>query len=501
MTRLRWAWFAAMLLVPPSPGWAQLSGFNLFEFQVGNTPFTEPDDLTSGYDQLNVSYTQNAIQAAVRVEQFFTRFSERDYQQLSQYRLTYRQGGAEVTVGHFYEMLGRGLLLRAFEIPGVVFEDAAFRVRQGFYRDVHGVLLGYRSDAFAVKALRGKPLINVLPPTLPRADRRRDLLEAVDGRVHLGPYTLGGSFLRTNADGATADFAAISASGTLPLGFSIYTELAQQIGTEYPLLDYGDEARYAFYGSLVFTKAALGVSLEYKNYHDFFLGSGFNDPPSLIKEHPYAVLNRSTHVLNLIDERGLQLETYYRFPGGTLLTLNATRAVNELSRDFVYQEYFAEVSAPLSRSSSAKVFVDYAEDPFKAEAQRISAGTYLDRRLPQRWAATLDLEAQTFTRTFGDEERVTNLVAGLTVSKSTRYSAGVVWERSTDPFLTDDIRTMPIETDPRHWLGVNLGYRPNRSHTITLFAGTRRGGPACTSGICYEVLDFEGVELRVTSKF
>jgi hypothetical protein len=34
-----------------------------------------------------------------------------------------------------------------------------------------------------------------------------------------------------------------------------------------------------------------------------------------------------------------------------------------------------------------------------------------------------------------------------------------------------------------------------------MFAGKRRGGTACTSGTCYYVPDFEGLELRVLSRF
>lgn len=490
-----------MLFASPVPGWAQISGFNLFEFQLGNTPFAEPDDLTTGYDQLNVSYRDGPVEAAVRVEQFLAPPREREYRQLSQYRLSYDRGGAEVAVGHFYEMLGRGLLLRAYEIPGVVFEDAAFRVRQGFYRDVEGVRLGYRDDTFAVTALRGRPLVNVLPPTVPRDDRRPDLIEAADGEVRLRGYALGGTFLRNNTDEGYAEYAALRLDGTLPLGFSAYAEVARQVGEGHPLSDFGDEATYAGYGSLAFAHLRFGASVEYKAYRDFFLGSGFNDPPSLIREHPYVVLNRSTHVLNVDDERGVQAEAYYGLPAGMRFTINATRAVNELDVEYVYQEYFAEVATPLGRASSGKLFADYAEDPFWGEERRVSAGTYLEHRLPHRWSVTLDLEYQTFTRTVGDGASVANYVVGLAVSRSTRYTAGLVWERSTDPFLTDHPDTPVIETAARHWLGVNVGYRPSRRHSLALFAGKRRGGPACTAGICYEVLDFEGVELRVTSKF
>jgi hypothetical protein len=36
---------------------------------------------------------------------------------------------------------------------------------------------------------------------------------------------------------------------------------------------------------------------------------------------------------------------------------------------------------------------------------------------------------------------------------------------------------------------------------VTLFAGQRREGIACTAGTCYVVEPFEGVELRITSRF
>jgi len=501
MSFRRCAWIAVVVATTPLPAVAQLSGSNFFEFQVGNTPFTDPADLTSGFNQLNAQYSAGELRAAVRLEQFYTRFREREYQRLSQYRLSYHNSGAEIVVGHFYDMLGRGLLLRAYEIPGVVLEDVAFRVRSGFYRDVHGVQLGYRTDAFSVKAMRGKPLVNVLPPTIPESDRRTDLVEAIDASVNAGARTFGAAFLRNNAGGDFAEYASVSAGGLVAGPVSGYVELARQVGDRRALTDFGDDQAYALYASTAFARGSFGVSLEYKNYSDFFLGSGFNDPPSLIKEHTYAILNRSTHVMSLNDESGTQLEVYYGFHDGSRLTVNATRALNEFTEDYVYQEYFAEYFAYLGDHTSAKIFADFAEDPFKAEEQRFSAGTYADRILGDGWSGAVDVEFQTFMRTIGEGARVTNYLAGLTVSRSTRYSAGVVWERSTDPLLADDPTTVEVETDPRNWVGVTASFRPSGSHTIALFAGTRRGGPACTSGICYEVLDFEGVELRVTSRF
>ncbi|MCT4646781.1 MAG: hypothetical protein N4A74_17455, partial [Carboxylicivirga sp.] len=61
-----------------------------------------------------------------------------------------------------------------------------------------------------------------------------------------------------------------------------------------------------------------------------------------------------------------------------------------------------------------------------------------------------------------------------------------------DNFITD--------TD-KIWLSSTLRYKVNTKHTLQLFAGERRGGPACSAGVCYEVLDFKGVELRWYARF
>ncbi len=72
-------------------------------------------------------------------------------------------------------------------------------------------------------------------------------------------------------------------------------------------------------------------------------------------------------------------------------------------------------------------------------------------------------------------------------------SFGFVLEKSNDP------ADIPEDKDEEYWLGGNLAYQYSQVHLITLFLGKRRGGNACTSGICYEILPFEGMELRLTS--
>ena len=128
---------------------AQLSGYNISEFQVGNLPNTEPSDLSTLYDQLKVSYQKNGIRAGIRFETFLGTDSNRlQYQDLSRYYVQYEKDKLEIGVGNFFESLGRGLLLRSFDISGAVLEDRLYRMRYGFYRDVRGFYAKYKGESF-----------------------------------------------------------------------------------------------------------------------------------------------------------------------------------------------------------------------------------------------------------------------------------------------------------------------------------------------------------------
>jgi len=490
-----------MLLIDIQESSGQLSGYNLLNFQVGNLPDEEPHDLTSHFNQLNLTYRYESLKAYLRMEHFLNRFEDRRYHQLSQYRVEYSNKGIELKVGHFYDMLGNGLLLRAYEIPGTIYEEAGFRSQYGFYRDIEGISAGYTGNIFSVKGIRGMPLVNEFPPTSPKEDRRRDLIEAIETGVNLGGQSVGLVYLRNNREDEVNNFGSLALSGSLPLSLSYQAEFSREIGKDIDFFSFEDEARFAYYLSLNFFVWKLGGSLELKKYNNYFLGTGFNDPPTLVKEQAYKVLNRSTHVTDLYTEHGYQVEMYYSTGSGQVITFNTSRAVNEYSTDYVFSEYFLELFSPIGKKTSLKTFLDYSRDDITAEDNRYAGGINLERSFRGQWGGIARIEYQLIERNAIQNDQIHNGVMIIGISKSAKVTASVVWETSTDPYLTDDFQTMEIETGIRHWLGANFSYKYNANHTLALFAGSRRGGPACTSGICYEVLDFTGVELRLTSKF
>ncbi len=481
--------------------YGQLTGNNLFEYQLGNLPYTDPVDLSSHYDQLNLGYRYKGLKATLRYEHFLSQNEGSSYATLSQFQVQYRKEKLELKVGNFNETLGNGLLVRGYEIAGSVFEEEAYRSRYGFYRDMLGFSAKYSGDIWFFQALRGKSLVNTLPPTLPMSDRRIDLVEGMETGISFFNQTLGVILMRNTNTSEKNNFYSLLFSGALPGNVSYNFEFAHDITSDLPVFALNDQSRYGIYGSLSYSRGTFGMSFEYKNYHNLVIGTGISDPPTAVREHKYKVLNRSIHVPQLVDESGIQLEAYYTFRNREYLVFNYTYVLNEFFEAYRFNEFFLEYSFNPGQKSNVVLFADYTSDEFKSEDTRYAAGGIWDYRVVGSWSAQLHLEYQYIEREFTEKQSMHNGVVILGISKSPSLNISLLWEISSDPYLTDRPDTPEPETSVRNWPGLEASYRINPTNTISVFAGNRRGGPACTSGVCYEVLDFEGVEIRFKTKF
>ena len=467
---------------------SQIKGTNLMEYQFGELP-GDTSAISTIYDRAVVNYSYKGFKAGISLEQFHTKFDSRNYIKPTQYSLQYVSDPIEVRAGNFYETIGRGLLLRSFETPGANLEDLSYRSRHYFHRDIFGLSTKFRHKNFSAKLLYGKPLNNVFPPSLPDSIRRTDIITAIYSDYTFKKQTIGASVLHLSNSSGNTVYCMVTASGILFPFLSYYTEMAKNV-SDYTLTDFSKQDSYALYTGLNLTFNKLGISAEYKNYNNFIIGAGINEPPSLVKEHSYKVLNRSTHVLQPTNEKGYQIELYYTFSDLSTITINNALAVNDLWEKFVFQEYFAGYAFSLNDRHDVKLFADYAEDPFKHESNRISAGAYFEWRAQKSSTIKTDYEFQIFNRS---GVMVQNHILSLGYAYKSKFIFSLTGELSTDPFLT--------ENKTKVWPGTNVKYQINNKNSVQLFAGRRRGGPACNAGVCYEVLDFYGVELRLTSRF
>ena len=143
---------------------AQVNITNLMEFQQGKLPDETADAFPSIYDRTEIDFRKKGFSVSSTLEQYHTPTDGRSYFDLSQLTLGYKKKRWGFTLGNFYETLGRGLLLRSFEIPGALLEDIGFRSRNYFHRDLLGASLEYRSKKASLKVLHADVLNNLLPP-------------------------------------------------------------------------------------------------------------------------------------------------------------------------------------------------------------------------------------------------------------------------------------------------------------------------------------------------
>lgn len=469
-------------------GRAQFSGNNIFEFQYGEIP-NDITSFASGYDRFLAAYNYKGFKAGVTLEQYYTPYNERNYTKLTQFDLQYKSKYVDVKLGHFQETIGRGLLLHSFEIPGAILEDLSYRSKYYFQRDIIGFSTHINLKNSTTKIIYGKPLNNLFPPNQSNDLRRSDEIKAIYSDYNFKRQTVGLAVMDVKNDFENSLYGMTTVSGTISPTVTYYIEAAKEIGNG-KFSDFSSNSSYAYYGNVNLAFSNLGISIEAKDYNKFLLGSGINEPPALIKQHIYRVLNRSTHVAQPQNESGYQIEAYYTFPDNSVLTLNHALAVNDVGITFNFKEYFAEYTFDISDKHDVRLFADYAIDPLKAEKNRISLGTYFEWKTFKKSSINTDFEFQTFDRNGLNTQ---NYFFILGYAFKSKYIVNLVTELSNDTFLTS--------SNNKTWIGANMKYQINNANNLQLFAGQRRGGPACNAGICYEVLDFKGVELRLTSRF
>jgi hypothetical protein len=503
-----------MLLAGAPHAGAQPAVTNLLEFQAGNIPFTEPANRTDIYDQFQIEYGFTRGRIGLRYEQDQNSEDQFDYRVITQRWAEWADPRLRVRVGNFYTLLGRGLVHRSFELPAVVLDQPGVRSRYGPSRDVDGVMVDGAWGPVAGRLLGGTPnsgLYSAAP------ENEQFGLERYVGTLMGGQLAatvwrdarLGGTYLRTsNGQGVQRELGSVFVgldafrlTGLPGASLPIYVEYA---GADRPLGDgwfrTGARDTFALYAGAELLAGAFAFSAEWKDYREFRLG--INDPPSLVREHAYTLLNRATHVLDATREQGFQLEGSWTAPAWGSVLANWSRADGHGDR---FEERYVELHAvpEAMQAWEATVFYDEGKDEFSSIASRRIYGGVALWRMTDRWSVAVDLERQEAMRTligvpsvwFNDD------YAALTVSLAGIGSLTGQWERSTDPEQEDPALALDGEVDPRHFFAAIAKATITEHHEATLLIGDRRGGRACTAGTCYEVQPFRGVELRLLSRF
>jgi hypothetical protein len=479
---------------------AQVSVQSLSVARYGTLPNTNEGNNPSYYSDLLIEYRRDWLRAGLRGEGFGSSEFENGYQHISQRYAEISYEWAEVRAGNFYGAFGQGIILRSFELPGFVYESRVFRTQQRIVRDIDGLKITLRPGPLEVTALAGTPVDPLLPP---ENDARRTG-DVVGGQAKInlpGAVSIGAAYLEhetTFRSKLATYFASWTADALLQkIGLPSATlDLSGEYATDNGFgkaASFDLESPHALYLSGNFTINTVGGSFEYKDYRSFDFG--INDPPPLIRENAEYLLNRSTHVLDASAEQGVQMELYFSPNSHWRFLGNYSRARNNFGENLkpLFEERYLGIEY-LGGPWFVRAFADGGKDELFSEVERFTTGVSPEYQFYNGTAMGMDIQWQRIRRAslpFFDYD-FTNLYLAARVLNWKKFTTALGVERSSDPDITES---------SKYFLNLSLIWKPISQIDLQLFAGKRRGGTACDHGYCIEVLDFEGLEFRMETRW
>ena len=506
-----------------APVRAQVTGDLLLLARYGDRVYTSPRDQTRLYGRTDLGWSQDGFSAGGRVE--FDRSSDNDplggrltqYEQVTQRWAEWRDARVHVRAGQFHTILGNGLLHRSYELPGVVYDEPGSGTRYAASRDVDGALLELAAGPFAWRSFSGRFNDATTSPASEAQGATRYGATLTGGQAEFRlPWNgrVGAAALRSAPGGGprrtfASGFAGLDALSAWPhLGMSapLTVEYAREGGHISDWARFSRDARVAhgLYASGALLWRAWSLTAEVKDLDGFRLG--FNDPPPLVREHTWSLLNRNTHLLDAESERGHQLELNAPIRSWAALTTSLATADGQppFQQPFRYEERFVElrVTPPGDDAWEVRTYADRGHDTHDFIGDRHAAGVSFAGRAPLGLAGELELERQRVVRAgLLATEPFEDIAVTLGVSRSGWGSAGVTVVRTTDVLdRPSDLFGNPTAPSAT-FTGFTLAADITQRHHVELFVGRRRGGRACVSGTCYDVPSLDGAELRWTSRF
>ncbi|KPK77050.1 MAG: hypothetical protein AMJ89_03120 [candidate division Zixibacteria bacterium SM23_73] len=397
------------------------------------------------------------------------------YQELS-YRYFDLSGEfLKLTVGNYYVMFGRGLILRSYENRDLRHDN-----------NLEGIKGTIDLDGFDLTLLGGTPK--------GRYERINDPLHAVDGSIAFFDWmSLGGSYLRTNI----TDFGFVRLyGGNATLTFphlDLYGEFARKDNPAERFIEKDGDGIYLS-SNIYYT--GFGVSLEYKDYERFDFTNRdvtYNNPPSLTKEHLYSLLNRHAYILNLYDERGFQVQTTST-PHEKLSLLANYSYTTDHKDKMIFSEIYGEAEYDYKDLATIKGGFS------RMENKQVEGSPYY---LAPVFDLTYYLSGQTsiafvlehlWTNKYDGDLTYYDQIISLGLSHSPIISLTFTHERTTE-WKTRDW------SGKKRWFVTTLGLSLGEKHNLSLSIGSRRAGKVCSGGVCTARPALDGWELKLLSQF
>jgi hypothetical protein len=456
----------------------------------------------------NLDYTRGIFSAGIRFDIFqpndpdpsISRGKER-YADIAYKYLKAEIGsidkGVSLTVGNFYSLFGRGLILKSYEERNIRVDN-----------NLLGVKAEGRYSNFILTALTGMPE-NALA-------QRKDILHAVDVEYRgLRSLQIGGSFASNQPDingVARTSMASLRIQPSV-WNFDFYLEYGVKQNEDVKRNVFNNTEEIigeAIYGSMNFYLGSFSFAGEVKHYDNYAFTTHdgtvfYNTPPSLRKEYTYQLLNRHPSPLEQSNERGFQVEANYYFNDDNQLNANFG-----MTETLPASSYFQRVSG-----FNLPVFIQHKE--FFIQGTRNWSDTYtsilsfgFNEELPtntRNFAPILEnrfyfsdintikvtIEHQHTTNRTTDEKYYSNVLA-LEYLRSPSLSITLVTEAETkEPEEGRIVRKV--------WSFIQFSYKIFQNTDLSLLVGSRQAGNICIGGVCRYEPEFRGVEVSMLTRF
>jgi uncharacterized protein DUF6029 len=411
---------------------------------------------------------------------------------LKQEELTYRyaeiyQENLTLTVGNFYALFGRGLTLRTYE-------DRNLRVDN----NIDGLKANYYTDLFEITALGGR--------MRDKYNRRKDRLYGIDTDINVAEdLKIGVSILRNQlTDNNFTDLRSLRTS-YIYNNFDFYGEVVNKAG----------EDEISGYGSLSYTGDYFTILGEYKDYDKLTFannfGTEYNAPPSLTREHIYTLLNRHPHQLNTNNEVGYQLELTTDIIDNFEILLNSSQTYQVYKNNFInrfktflgledskmklnaFEEYYAQVSYHPNEDWHFETALGWNAD-HTTNTENITPLIMGEYKWDDINEIHMELQHQHVKNTYDKSEFDDELIV-LEYTRSPFLNLTFVGEYSNKSEL------VTATEDKSYWIYGQVTLSFLESQQISLLYGSRQAGFVCVGGVCRFEPEFDGLEIKLLSRF
>jgi hypothetical protein len=457
---------------------------------------------------LTLDYNKNIFSAGLRFEAFQpndpdpsisrgkVRYADIAYKYIS-VDIGDIEEGLNITVGNFYKLFGRGMILKSYE-------DRNIRVDNN--------LLGVKVEAnykdFTLTGLTGSAANSV--------DEHQDILHAFDLQYR------GFEVIKLGTSFASNQPAIDGIARTMLSSFRVQPSIWNFDGyAEYGIKSNKDDQSKifnndewkvgdAFYSSLNFYYDDFSVVGEYKYYDNFAFTSNdgtifYNTAPSLRKEYTYQLLNRHPSPLNESNEEGYAVEINYNLSDETSVVANYG-ITNTLPSTSYYQR-INNISLPIA--TQLKEIYLQATHSWNESLTTILAFGYNEELSTNTKNFTPILENKFYfddintiklvlehqqTENLSTDEKYFDDVVALEYLRSPSFNVSLVTEMQTkEPEAGKTIRKI--------WSFIQFGYKLGDHSDLSLLFGSRQAGNICIGGICRYEPAFQGVELKMLTRF